>query len=227
MVTKAMEFIITQPGAQGVPGGQSVTEWRYPIGVTQNAPDAASEVAVFPEDLLVMVNPVTPLGKWHWSGLYDGGGCANNGTIGQLAPDTGGTHDVTLARACGTIGNWDGGYPAPVYRREGTCYKQGTLLGPCAAAINLGTLPFTLHKADFTNGSRYRHYLALTGGELPIDPVTGGTICSATNCNGAWATQTLSMTGASWKYNLPSCVPPAPDPGTFQNVYDCAVVLLP
>jgi hypothetical protein len=103
---------------------------------------------------------------------------------------------------------------------------QGTLLGACAAAINLGTLPFTVHKADFANGTHYRHYLAPTGGELPVDPVTGGTICTAANCNGAWGTQPLTG-GASWKYTLSSCVPPAPDPGTYQNASDCAVILLP
>jgi hypothetical protein len=227
MVTKAMEFIMSPPNAQGTPGGQAITEWRYPIGVTTQAADVASEVPVFPEDLLVMVNPVTPLRKWQWSGSYDGGGCANNGTTGQLAPDTGGTHDVTLARACGTVGTWDGGYPAPVYYREGTCYKQGTLLGPCGAAIDLGTKSLTLHKSDFVNGARYHHYLAPTGGELPADPVTGGTICTAANCNGAWGMQSLPKSGSSWKYNLPSCIPPSPDPGTYQNSSDCAVVLLP
>jgi hypothetical protein len=202
MVTKAMDFIMTKPNSQGIPGAQAIAEWRYPIGVTTGAADAASEVPVFPEDTLIMINPVTPLGRWQWSGLYDGGGCAV-GTTGRLAPDSGGTHDVTLARACGSVGTWDGGYPAPVYYREGTCYRQGTMLGPCAAAINLGTASFTLKRADLVNGASYKHYLAPTGGELPTDPVTGGGICSAANCNGAWNTQPLKK--RSWSFVLPSC----------------------
>lgn len=224
MVTKAMDFIMTPPQTQGAPGRRSVAEWRYPIGVTLKTGDAASEVPVFPEDELVMVNPVTPLGKWQWSGVPDGGGCAN-GATGQLSSDAGGTHDVTLARACGLVGTWDGGYTAPVYRREGTCYRTGHMLGACAAAINLGTKAFTLKRGDFVNGSFYRHYLSPTGGEVASDPVTGGTICTATNCNGAWGTQPLKNN--PWSVNLPSCKPPAGDTGTYQNAYDCAVILLP
>ncbi len=225
MVTKALEFIMTKPGSQGAPGAQAIAEWRYPMGVTLGTPDAASEVPVYPEDSLVMVNPITPLGKWQWSGQYDGGGCANNGTTGQRAPDIGGTHDVTLARACGLVGTWDGGYPAPVYYREGTCYRQGAMIGACAAAINLGTKPFVLRRGDFINGAYYMHYLTPTGGELPADPVSGGTICSATNCNGAWGTQPLK--NRPWSYTLPSCAPGSGDTGKYQNAYDCAVILLP
>jgi hypothetical protein len=223
MVTKAMEFIMARPGTQGAPGKPSIAEWRYPIGVTLNTADAASEVPVFPEDELVMVNPITPLAKWHWSGVGDGGGCSN--TTGQLSGDSGGTHDVALARACGLVGTWDGGYTAPVYRREGTCYRTGRMLGACAAAINLGSKAFTLKRGDFVNGAYYKHYLAPTGGELPTDPVTAGTICTATNCTGAWATQPLKNN--PWSVTLPSCTPPSGDTGKYQNAYDCAVVLLP
>jgi hypothetical protein len=224
IVSKAMEFIMTRPGSQGAPGKPSVADWRYPIGVTLNTADAASEVPVFPEDELVMVNPVTPLGKWQWSGVPDGGGC-KNGTIGQLSSDTGGTHDVTLARACGLVGTWDGGYPAPVYRREGTCYRTGHILGACAAAINLGTKAFTFKRGDFVDGVYYKHYLAPTGGELRTDPITAGTICTAANCNGVWATQ--SIKNNPWSVTLPSCTPPSGDTGKYQNAYDCAAILLP
>ncbi|HZZ65035.1 MAG TPA: hypothetical protein VFE17_06040 [Candidatus Baltobacteraceae bacterium] len=224
MVTKAMEFILTKPGEQGAAGAPTIAEFRYPAGVTLKTSDAALEVPVFPEDTLVFVNPVTPLGKWQWSGVPDGGGCKNAST-GVLSSDTGGTHDVTLARACGMAGTWDGGYTAPVYYREGTCYRQGVLLGFCAAVINLGTNAFTIKSSDFVNGSSYARYLAPTGGELPVDPVTGGAICGATNCNGAWGTQPLS--GSPWSYSLPSCIAPSGDTGMYQNAYDCAVILLP
>lgn len=224
MVTKAMEFILSKPGAQGAAGAPAVAEFRYPIGVTLKTSDAALEVPVFPEDSLVFVNPVTPLGKWQWSGQADGGGC-KNGSTGVLSSDTGGTHDVTLARACGTVGTWDGGYTAPVYYREGTCYRQGSLLGFCAAVINLGTNAFTIKSSDFVNGASYARFLAPTGGELPVDAVTGGAICGATNCNGAWGTQPLQ--GSPWSYSLPSCIPSSGDNGMYQNASDCAVILLP
>jgi hypothetical protein len=215
-----MEFILTRPGYHGSPAAAAglpydeynIVEWRYNKGYS------SSEQSIFPEDLLVMINPITPLSRFVWSGVGSGGGCGHSG---MLSSDTGGTHDVTLARACGQVGAWDDAY-MPVYYREGTCYKQGTLLGACAGVLNTGTADFNLQQSDFVNGSLYHHYLSPTGGELHTDPVTGGTICTAANCNGVF-----SITAFTWPLHLPSCTPPSSDPGTYLDAYDCAAILLP
>lgn len=179
MVTKAFEFLMTPDtysgGWSSGPSSRNmvtpISEFRYTIGTTQQNPSsAAQEVAIFPEDELVMVNPSQQVGYFSWSGVGDGGGCAG---VNTLSGDTGGTHSVTLQRSCGAIGTWDGGYYAPVYFREGTCYKSGQLLGACAAAISTGTSSnssFVLKQGGLANGSLYHHYLAVSGGELATEP---------------------------------------------------------
>jgi len=127
MVTKAMEFIVTPPSAQASPSGQAVTEWRYTIGTTTGSSTAASEVPAFPEDLLVMVAPSTPLRAWNWSGSYDGGGCSS--VRGQLSADIGGTHDVTFR---GHAVWWERG-TAAITRRCIFAKARVTEKGSCSA----------------------------------------------------------------------------------------------
>lgn len=236
MVTKAMEFLMT-PDAYSGGWGNTVTyprnlatpiiEFRYTIGTTQQNPtSAAQEVAIFPEDELVMVNPIQQVGYYKWSGVGDGGGCVG---VNTLSSDTGGTHSLAIQRSCGAVGTWDGGYYAPVYFREGTCYRSGQLLGACAAAISMSTSStssFLLKQSDFVNGALYHHYLAVIGGELSTDPISHGQICPSSNgnCNGAWGENPLN--GSPWTYTLPSCAPP--DGATkYENGADCAVILVP
>lgn len=172
---------------------------RFPKDIQNTA--GLNESTAFPEDGLVMTQPVVPLSNWVCSTGVNGS-CSSNADKygGGCYADTGGVN--VLAQLCGTVGNGPDSGTAPVYVREfSVCYKYKVNIGPCGVIANMSTSTnITLSQLSLTY--TYTEKLTPTGGSIYDDPINAGhPLCTNTTyCDGAWAETAISGTST-----IPHC----------------------